>query len=340
MPRRPLASRTTLAAWRKLERELGRVLALMGDGEWQYLILSDPRTERYVQFAVQAGAPLRAEAVGNDHLSPEHALGPAQVKVLLALGWQAPPVRTKVRANDANDFSREFERPVDHAEVATLAVRTLRDVYQTPFPARLEYEAFERGGTALLLPTLELLRRRAPAGAMKQAPASPPRAEVRRQVRDALRASSGIGDLDFDDEGDLTFRYGSAYLVVRLHQEPDHACVFSPLVLGVTASEALTARLAELNRRVKFARFFQAGDRVVASLEVFTHPLVTEHLVAACEVLGDLVSSLDGELAREFGGKVAFEEEEENEKPAPPPLLPEGRTPKARVRRPVGFRVT
>jgi hypothetical protein len=65
----PVASR----GWSALQRELAKALAVLGEGECQYLILSDQRTWRYVQFAVEAGQSLRAEAVSNNYLLGELA---------------------------------------------------------------------------------------------------------------------------------------------------------------------------------------------------------------------------------------------------------------------------
>lgn len=309
MPHEQLRSRATTAAWKTLERELGRALSLMGEGEWQYLILSDQGTGRYVQFAVKAAEPLRAEALSNDYLPPAEALGKAQVKALVDLGW-TPPSRARKPAGKQrapSNFVRVFDRPVDHGEVAAFAVRTLRDVFQTPFPARLDYHAFEKGGAAVLVPTLEIVRHR-PDPAKEKPAATPGLEEARTKVLAAVRKASGDATLELDEDGDLAFRFRSALVIVRLHDDPPYAHVYAPVVTKVEPTPALHERLNELGRELRFARLFELRGTVWASAEVFTSPLVTQHVVNACEIIGELASDLDDVLEKEFGGKPAFEE--------------------------------
>jgi len=159
-------------AWKGLESELARTLSQLGEGEWQYLILSDQRTTRYVQFAVHAESALRAEAVSSDFLSEDHELGKAEEATLEALGWRSPaasPAGSSEPPRRPGNYYRTFERPVDFLEVARLAIETMRDVYQTPYPARLDYLAFERGGAGIIVPGLQLVRRR-PAPSPKPEP--------------------------------------------------------------------------------------------------------------------------------------------------------------------------
>jgi hypothetical protein len=99
--------------------------------------------------------------VSNDYLPPKHALGDREHQALVGLGWRPPEKRKDAEGKKKRcNYFRHFERPIDFDQVAALAVRTLRDVFQTPFPGRLEYDAFETGGGRIIVPTLELVRHR------------------------------------------------------------------------------------------------------------------------------------------------------------------------------------
>jgi len=339
MPMKPRPGRASATAWRKLERELARALSLMAEAEWRYLVLSDQVTTRYVQFAVQAESPLRAEAVSSEWLPAEHALGKVQQRALAELGWSPPAAARKKKGKGESrpgNFFRTFDRPVDHAEVARFAVRTLRDVFQVPFPARLDYQAFEKGGAAVLVPTLELVHRR-PAPAKGEAAPEDFEA-VRHRVLAAIRKAGDLPQLGFDQEGDISFQYGSALVCVRLKDDPAVASVYSPVLRKLERTEGLLPRLNELNCRVGPARFFESEGSLYALAEVSMRPLTIDHIVGMCEAIGWIASEQDGPLQAEFGGDIAFPEEEPREEaPAPEPArLPAPSRP--RTRRPVGFR--
>lgn len=295
--------------WKAFERELARTLAALNDETERFLILSDRRTLRYVQFAVRAGDGLRAEAVSSQSLPEERALGPEEVAAIGALGWSPPtagPGEQGGAAPGTPNHHRDFDCPVDFGAAARLAVRTLREAFRVPRPARLEYEAFERGGAQILLPWLGIARR-PPPPARKDAPPDGIEA-VRARVLAAVREASGETGLTFDAEGDLLVLFGRALLVVRAVESPPYVAVHSPVVSGVRRSDALLRRLDELNARIRFARLFESGGTIVAAGEVFEEPFVVEHVVHACRVIGQLSNDLGGTLQQEFGGKTAADE--------------------------------
>jgi hypothetical protein len=296
------------ASWRALERELARALAALGDEKERYLVLADRETFRYVQFAVRAGEELHAEAVSSKWLPEEMALGVEEIAAIGELGW-APPTEAHGEpggtAEGAPNFHRNFLPPVDFEAAARLAVRTLRDAFRTPHPARLEYEAFERGGTPILLPSMRILRRRLPA---RKAPPPPGVEAVRARVLAAIKDASGEQDLAFGPDGDLLAFFGRALLMVRVVESPPYVAVFSPVVSEVERSDAMLRRLDELNARVRFARLFESGGTIIAAMEVFEAPFVVEHVVHACRVIGELSNDLGERLQTEFGGKTAVGE--------------------------------
>jgi len=290
-------------AWATLEAGLARALASLGGKEWQYLILSDQRTWWYVQFAAQAESALRAEAVSNEFLAAGHLLSEGQMAALAALGWTPPEAqRAKGDAPAELNYCAEFERPVDFDRVATLAVRTLREVLQVPSPDHLRYAAFERAGRNIVVPGLEVLEREGP----DQKTASPSVDAIRSEVLGAIRKASGNPGLELDKDKDIEVRYGSAVLYVRVHEKPPYVSIFSPVLRGVPPSEDLVRRLDELNRQVRFARVFELEGAIYAACEVFAKPLVLEHVVHACRTMGEFVDDIDEGLQAQFGGRTAF----------------------------------
>lgn len=297
-------------AWLALERELAATLSQLGEGEWQYLILSDQRTARYVQFAVYAESLLRAEAVSSDFLPETHELGQAEEAALEKAGWRPPGTQGTeggAAPRRPGNYYRNFPRPVDYGAVASLAISTMRDIFQTPHPARLEYQAFERGGAGIIVPGLQLVRRR-PAPAPK-APDRPPDLDaMRRRLLEALREAAGDPNLELDADGDIPVRYNSAAVYVRARQQPPCVLLFSPLLSRVEHREGVVERLNELNTRIKFARLFESKGTIWAAIELFAAPFVVEHVVEACRYLGALADDMGGALQAQFGGRTTFGE--------------------------------
>jgi len=143
--------------WSALQQRLAEVLAMMGTDGRQHLIIEDRGKGRFVQFAVEAESALLVEPVSNDFLRGRAALSGASCRAIVELGGASPAERWDKDGSERANFTRIYERPVDFAEVARLAVRTVRDVFQVPSPGGLEYDAFaEKDGAPILLPALGL----------------------------------------------------------------------------------------------------------------------------------------------------------------------------------------
>src|SRR5262249_4063575 len=153
------------------------------------------------------------------------------------------------------NYFRTYSRPVDFGAVAALAAKTLRDVFQTPFPARLEYEAFERGGKEILIPTLQITRRREEPQKEKAAKTETV-GSIRAKLLKAMKEASGHPDLGLDKDREIAVRFGSAIVFVRVHDKPPYVSVFSPLLSKFQANEKIVHRMNEMNRSIRFARLF------------------------------------------------------------------------------------
>ena len=253
-----------------------------------------------MQFAVEARSAIRAEAVSSGWLPESHALGERTNQALADLGWIPPAGCKDGDPQRPENFHRTYERPIDYREVARLAVRTLRDVFQASFPGRLEYDAFAQEGGAILLPMLRLARR----------PPTPPPApkpetleSMRAKVLEALREASGVPALEADADGDIRVPYGDARVFLRLYGDPPYAKLQAAVAGDVHKKEGLAERLNRLNGRVRFARFVEEGGWIFVAAEVFTRPFSVQHVVHACRILGELVEDMGEKLQGEFGGR-------------------------------------
>jgi hypothetical protein len=297
------------AAWPGFEARLAEVLIALEED--QFLVIAAKRGWVYVQFAGQGSYGIRAESVSNGFLPESEALNADQIAALEALGWSAPtgtPEETNPQRQPEGspNFFRDFPAPPPVGEIARLAVRTLTEVLGIPHPGHLEYQAFSTDHQVLLLPTLGL-KRRPPNPAPARVPAET-REQVRELVLQGLRKAGGDPDLDFNDQGQICLRFGSALVIVEVHKDPLCVSVSSPVLANVEDNEALLHRLNELNARSWFARLFVVHGIVHATLDLMASPLVADQVVQACAVMGGLADSMDDRLQREFGGRTTFGE--------------------------------
>jgi hypothetical protein len=298
-----------LGAWPAFERKLAETLDALEED--QYLIVSAKRGWAYVQFAAQGSFGLRAECVGNNYLDEAHALNAGQMALLRRIGWSSPTgTREEILASRRTDgspnFFRDFDRPVPCAGAARMAVRALTEVFDIRHPGPLEYKAFDKKERTILVPTLGLKR---------EEPAPPPETpredtveELRRLVLKAIREGSGNAGLEPCEDGDLSLRFGSAAVFVRVLDGPLCVRMFSPVLEDVEADDRLLDRLNELNAEIRFARFFVVEGRLIVAAETPVAPFVAEHVSRASLQLGSFADEIGGTLQKEFGGRRAFEE--------------------------------
>jgi hypothetical protein len=148
-------------SWEELKASLEGCLRDLGDEE--FLVLSYKKVNYYVQFAGSTSNGMRAEAASNAFIQPQAArLGAAQEKLMASLGWHHPTGSTSDSGGDDVDGSPNFfldtPHPVDFAELAQLAIQTLRQVFSIPSPRDLQYEAFHNEGADIRFPTLRIAR--------------------------------------------------------------------------------------------------------------------------------------------------------------------------------------
>ncbi|MFN2317918.1 MAG: hypothetical protein ABR602_14710, partial [Gemmatimonadales bacterium] len=270
--------------WPEFTARLTEVLAVVGPDE--YLILSHPRSQGFVQFAPGGDEGLRAEAKSSHYFPPARQLQMSQELRLVELGWAAPthgdgeePV-----ANGSPNWFRDWEAPVDLRQVAEVAVLTLREVYGVRTPGALRYHAFRAGGGEIRLPTLGLPHDGSRTGS------PPPRPEWLGELKELVTQAivrrapwMGIRRLE---NGDLRTDLADTTVLVREEADPFHLQFYSVLLSEVEESPGLLAVVNQLNARLMLGRAFHHGGRLAvdwmmhASLfdaEQFVEVLVRTH---------------------------------------------------------------
>ena len=297
-------------AWAVFGRALAEVLAALPEKATLDLTL-DPTASGvgeavYAVSVTPASGVLKAYAVGNSLLPPEHRLSRTAVAELVALGWSPP---------DASSGDERFtlELPAALApRLAAIISRTLKDVYGTPHPAFLVYSALAESDQPVEV---------APLGAARPLPVQ---GEAHRTPGGHDLANLSLGDkvaaviaamlktspdsLPVDKDGDIGIRSGSAMVFVRIRDNPPLVDVFSPVLTDINTNEQLYARLSELTHRMPIGRLYCAGDTVWASVPVFGRDFQPTHLMLAVQVMTGLADELDDRLHGEFGGKRFFVE--------------------------------
>ncbi len=145
--------------WEAFAERLASTLSDLSDGE--FLVLCKSGTRLFVQFAAQRGA-MRAEAVGNQYLEPSFRLSPKAVRHLKSLGWQAPTyIQAEVLEEPAEGSPNNYvdvPAPASFRDLAELAVRTFREVFDVFEPSELNYRGYSSVYDSVRFPQLGITR--------------------------------------------------------------------------------------------------------------------------------------------------------------------------------------
>lgn len=295
-PRRPHPD------WDGFEQALVSTLSVLKD---EFLILSAKSSGRYVQLHVSPADGVHAEAVGNAYLAEGKKLTEAQVASLVAMGWltptRAPDAPPPVPEGSPN-FFRKFASPFSCSEVAHFVVRTLAEVHQVPGPDGLEYKSFDEPGTAVFLPALriDVAPETAPKPKPKPKPVRrkvSPFARLRYLVLHAARQGSGLGSLEYDDNGWLTVPIGDRMGFVKPHENPHYVRVHLHLRSNVEADEALLARIHQINARLPLARVIYTEGSVYLGVDFPAVPFLPSHLSQAITALAQVADDVEKDIA-------------------------------------------
>ncbi len=300
----PAATNRLSVAWPPFAEKLAAALAKLEED--QYLILLVKRSNRFVQFAAQGSYGMRVETTSNAYLSKPEKLNKRQIATLLQDGW-SDPTASPDESTPENDpdgspnFFVEFSDPVSFTAVANLAVRTLAEILRVPHPGSLQYDAFTAEGKKIALPKLGLQRE-------KKASRKAERHDLPELLLEALKSTTGYSELEYDDDGDIGVRCGSAVIFVRLTNDPPYVRIHSHLLRGVEESEGLLARLNDMNANETQMHFIYRNDTVFAVADISAAPFVAAHVTQAFDRFCAIADGIDGLLQADFGGETAFAE--------------------------------
>jgi len=295
-------------AWAEFGRALGDVLPTLPAGSALDITL-DPTASGtgdavYGVTVFPIEGELRAFAVSNAMLAPEHRLSRTTVGELIALGWSPPGVVP----GSAERLGLTL--PADQAgRMAKIVVRTLRDAYGTPHPAFLVYTTAAENGDHVEIAQLGTARldKGGNGGLGRVDLDSMP---LPQKVGTVIAAMMKVApeELPVDNDGDIGIRSGSAMVFVRVRDNPPLVDVFSPVLTEVDANEQLYQKLSDLTHRMPIGRLYCTGQTVWASVPVFGRDFQATHLMLAVQVMTGLADELDDKLHGEFGGKRFFVE--------------------------------
>ena len=306
--KKTVGQRRISVAWPPFEQKLAAVLARLEED--QYLVISVKGTNRYVQFAGQGSFGMRVETTSNNYLSKPDQLDAEQVAALLEAGWNGPTSDSDA-ATPENDpdgspnFFVEFAVPVPFESVARLTIQTLASILRVPHPLSLEYKAFEREGAALTLPELGLKQtKRVP----KDAQPDDQQEDLATLLLTTLRQHTGLKDLAYDGDGDISFQYGSAQVLVRLLSGAPFVRCYSRVLHDVEPNGAILSHLNDMNAREPMVHFVVRGNAIFALSDTCAAPFVAEHVNLALSHFCVIVDGMDSLLQTDFGGQTTFTE--------------------------------
>jgi hypothetical protein len=287
--------------WSPFARTLASVLGSLESD--QYLLLRVKRTNRFVQFAAQGAFGMRVETNSHGCLAHTERLNLKQIEALRAAGWHAPIGSSEESIPDQDpdgspNFYVAFPAPVPVQQVAELAVHTLAEILHVPNPVGLDYEAFDAGGAAILLPSLGLKR-------AARAPQTLGVDTLPARLLTTIRETMGLKDLKFGKDGDIGFGYGGVVVYVRLAGDPPYVRMHAWLRTHFDQTTDFLSRLTEINSGIRYGRFLSHDGTVYAVADVHAEPFVSAHLAAVLRYFCRIADGIDCLLQAEFGGRTA-----------------------------------
>ena len=294
--------------WDAFEAALTSALSVLED---EYLIVSAREGHRFVQFHVSPADGVLAETASNAYRGPDRQLDAGQLAALVSLKWaaptHAPDAPAPVPKGSPNHF-REFPPPYSCAEVARFAVATLTGPLHVESPAELQYKAFDEEGHTVTLPVLPIERvpaRPTPA----KAPAKPRKPggfdKLRAKVLAAARGGTGLGSLEYGDDGTLRVPIGSRTGWIRPCENPFYVRVHLHLLSGVKGDAEILGRMHEVNGRLPIARVIYKAGNVFFGIDFPAAPFRAEHLAQAMTGLAALADVVLDDL-RSSGDEAAL----------------------------------
>lgn len=280
--------------WDRFHARLVEVLGVLGPDE--YLILSHPHTDHFVQFVADEDAGFRAEAKSNHYIAPKRQLGPDQELRLVELGWNAPTHRDgeeRVSEGSPNWF-RDWEAPVDLNAVARIAVMTLREVYAVRKPGALRYKSFRAGGGEIRLPTLGVGHDGTPDNGV--APRPEWLSELKRMVSRTMVARLPWMGMRRLKDGALLTELENTTVVVAEEEDPFQIRFTAALMPGTEETPDLLAAINQLNGILVHGRLFVRHEQVRLAWSIPADPFHADQFTDALLQMHELIPAVYAEL--------------------------------------------
>ena len=296
LPQRQHADRRVSKDWGPFAQSLSRVLARLEED--QFLILSAKKGNRYLQLSCQGTWGTRIEVVSNHFLKGNDRLTRQEMVWLRTHGWNAPTGTPKQATPDKDpdgspNYFIDVPTSVSASDFMSMIIDTLIHGLGLPYPGALNYESFDSDGGALAFKDL---------GLKPLARADSP---LMDQVLSVYRDVTGIENLGFDEDGDVSVRFGA--IVISAVQLDNVVRLFSALVTGVAETPALFRKINQINDGVHRIRVFLHDNVVYAVLDVPANPFVPAHLATAMNDFAVVAEGLAIVLRAEFAGKAVIE---------------------------------
>lgn len=289
-------TRAVSGDWSPFAQNLEGVLVSLSED--QYLILSAKRGNRFLQFSCQGDWGMRVEVSSNHFLEGKDRLSRKETAWLRAHGWNAPTGTPKKATPDKDpdgspNYFVDFPANMAVSELVTLVIETLIRGLGVPYPGALTYESFDSESGPLIFKTLGLK----PGGQKNDT--------LMAKVLSVLRGVTGIEDLEPDEDGDVSVRYG--VIVIAFVELENKIRIFSSLITGVQESKRLLRKLNHINDGGQRLRCAFRDGIVYASLDVPSVPFVPEHLADALREFSNVAEGLAIVLRADYAGNSVIE---------------------------------
>ena len=142
-----------------------------------------------------------------------------------------------------------------------------------------------------------------------------PESELRNKARAAVGKifNTPPEDVFVDSDGDVSVRFGSAAVFVRvIMSNPLRYSIFSPLLSGVEESPSLYEILNEINKNLIIGSMTTSNSNVVLEYSVIS-TITMEELSSVIDYMTDMADQYDNKLQEYVGGSPFFREKNQDE---------------------------
>ena len=142
-----------------------------------------------------------------------------------------------------------------------------------------------------------------------------PETELRSKARAAVGKlfNTPPEDVFVDSDGDVSVRFGSAAVFVRvIMANPLRYSIFSPLLSGVEESPSLYEILNEINKNLIIGSMTTSNSNVVLEYSIIS-TITMEELSMVIDYMTDMADLYDNKLQEYVGGSPFFREKNQDE---------------------------